>query len=153
MSKAGQITTKQIDSLLRFLPEFEAPGFSIGDWHSGGGLPCFVPSESVSQFVELLYKDKWIYGFDWGKWQENAEQLVYSPDLLAAEGLETIRKLFTIHVRKDQFCSGHLEAMFENGHIVAVLRRLKAIRATMGVKQKSKKTHPPQATLFPLDGS
>ena len=42
----------------------------------------------------------------------------------------TLKKLFTTHVRKDRFCEGHLATMFENGHIVALLRRLKEIRET-----------------------
>ena len=32
------------------------------------------------------------------------------------------------HIHKDRFCEGHLAAMFENGHVVTLLRRLKAIR-------------------------
>jgi hypothetical protein len=36
---------------------------------------------------------------------------------------------------KGQFpCEGYLASMFENGHIVALLRRLKAIRAEMETK-------------------
>ena len=45
---------------------------------------------------------------------------------------EPILKLLTTHVRKERFCEGHLAAMFEDGHIVALLRRLKVIREGMG---------------------
>jgi hypothetical protein len=36
--------------------------------------------------------------------------------------------LLTTHSRKDRFCEGHLAAMFENGHIVALLRRLRELK-------------------------
>lgn len=40
-------------------------------------------------------------------------------------------KLFTTHIRADRFCEGHLAAMFENGHIVTLLRWLKQLRFQM----------------------
>jgi hypothetical protein len=41
---------------------------------------------------------------------------------------ETIRKIFTTHAQKERYGAGHLASMFENGHIVALLRRLKEIK-------------------------
>jgi len=58
--------------------------------------------------------------------------------------VDVIRKLLTTHVRKERFCEGHLLAMFESGHIVNVLRRLKGLRSTMG-EQRARKN--PQRRL------
>jgi len=47
--------------------------------------------------------------------------------LLEEADLETLRKLLTTHVRKDRFCEGHLDYMFECGHITAILERLQQL--------------------------
>jgi len=66
--------------------------------------------------------------FDWTEWQQSAREFVDSPKKIEKTAATTIQKLLTTHVRADRFCEGHLAAMFENGHIVRLLRRLKAIR-------------------------
>ncbi len=66
----------------------------------------------------------------WGEWQDVAEEYVDSPEKIKSADVVTVQELFTTHVRKDRFCEGHLVSMFENGHIVALLRRLKEIRET-----------------------
>ncbi|QDT48935.1 hypothetical protein Pan258_29820 [Symmachiella dynata] len=60
-----------------------------------------------------------------------AREYVNSPGMIESSDVKTIRKLFTTHVRKDRFCEGHLATMFENGHIVALMRRLQQIRDEM----------------------
>jgi Family of unknown function (DUF6508) len=50
------------------------------------------------------------------------------PALLAQADLLTLRKLLTAHVRQDRFIEGHLAQMLENGHISAILRRLRELR-------------------------
>jgi hypothetical protein len=127
------VSEQQIDALLPFLDDFEAVGFKPGEWNSDS--PSFKYNGPVVAFAQALYKNGWIIPFDWGEWQATAQKLVDSHDLLAAADLETIRKLLTIHSRKDRFCERHLAAMFENGHIVAVLQRLKDIREEMGVEE------------------
>jgi hypothetical protein len=46
-----------------------------------------------------------------------------------------VRKLLTTHIRADRFIEGHLAGVLENGHIVAVLRRLRTIRDQMAPSQ------------------
>ena len=55
----------------------------------------------------------------------------FGPEMLEPADLETIRKLLTLHVRKERFCEGHLLGMFESGHLTKLLRRLHAIRRDM----------------------
>jgi hypothetical protein len=57
-----------------------------------------------------------------------AVKYVNDPGQIESVGVEVIRKLVTPHVRQERFCEGHLLAMFKNGHILALLRRLKQIR-------------------------
>jgi Family of unknown function (DUF6508) len=125
-------TKCQIDALLPYLDRFTAEGFSVGTWHSPPEqIPWFEFSEPVSEFLQALYDGDWITPFDWGAWQETAREFVEHPRNVESADAETIQKLFTTHVRKERLCEGHLAAMFENGHIVALLRRLKAIRETV----------------------
>ena len=56
------------------------------------------------------------------------EQFFADPARVAAADPQTIRQLFTVHVRKDRFCDGHLWQMVSCGHIAALLRRLGEIR-------------------------
>ena len=127
--------TARIESILNYLDPFEAVGFSVGTWNSEErDLPWFSFDEAVSTFIQALYKHNWIIPFDWSEWQHEAEKYVNDPTLLETADVETIGKLFTTHVRKDRFCEGHLASMFENGQIVALLRRLKVIHQTMDKK-------------------
>jgi hypothetical protein len=120
----------RVDRVLAFLPLFEQQGYSFGEWHTPPGqFPRFAPNNDVSRFIEVLYEDGWIQPFDWGKWQPQAEALYRNPRALGRARLSTLRRLLTLHVRKDRFCEGHLAGMLAEGHIVAILRRIAELRA------------------------
>ena len=82
--------------------------------------------------MQILYANDWVTPeVDWVQWQDVAVEYVDLQEKIDSADVVTLKKLFTTHVRKDRFCEGHLATMFENGHIVvALLRRLKAIRET-----------------------
>ena len=83
------------------------------------------------KFYTVLYTNEWVaLPFNWIEWQGVAWEYVGSPEKIKSADVVTIRRLFTAHVRKDRFCEGLLAGMFENGHIVALFRRLKEIRKT-----------------------
>ncbi len=126
----AKVTNIQIDAILPFLERFEAEGFSVGTWNSSPGqIPWFDFDEAVSEFQQALYDNGWIASsFKWPDWQESAQEFVASPAKIESADTRTIQKLLTTHVRKERFCEGHFAAMFENGHIVALLKRLKTIR-------------------------
>lgn len=123
MTEPGPVTTRQIDAILPFLATFEAEGVQ------------FESSAEVDAFIQCLYENNWVDpSFEWEAWQDQADQFAESPERLDAADAETVRKLLTLHVRKDKYCiGGYLAAMFENGHIVALLHRLRWIRAGKGV--------------------
>jgi len=96
-------------------------------WVSGQALQ----EEENNGFVGVTRANDWVTPeVDWVQWQDVAVEYVDLPDKINSADVVTIKKLFTTHVRKDRFCEGHLAAMFKNGHIVALLRRLKEIRET-----------------------
>jgi hypothetical protein len=122
------ITPEQIDALMPFLAALEDN--RSGERHDADGHSPYVSlDEVVGSFVHAVYEHGWVVPFDWTNWQPVAERYMSSPESLRQADAETIRRLLTLHVRKDRFCEGHLEAMFESGHITALLRRLAEIRA------------------------
>ena len=124
------VTAKQIDAILPFLERFEEAGFSAGTKDP----PWFTYDEAVSAFMQVLYANAWIAPeFDWmaEEWHGVASEYEASPAKVESADLATVQKLFTTHLRNDYFCDGHLASLFENGHIVALLRRVKEIRKTM----------------------
>jgi hypothetical protein len=124
------ITTRQIDAIIPFLARFEDKCFSAGSFSgSSGEMPYFEYDEAVTEFETALYDNGWISStFNWSEWQESAIGFVEDPTGIESADVSTIQKLLKTHVRKDRFCEGHLAAMFKNGHIAALLRRLKQVR-------------------------
>ena len=131
-SDDSNITPAQLDAVLRFLPMFEQPGYSFGEWHAPEGqFPFYAYNEEVLAFLQALYDSNLLFVFDWGKWQDETRRYMDDPDALAQADLLALRKLLTTHVRLDRFVEGHLAGVLENGHMTAVLRRLNTIREVM----------------------
>jgi len=124
------LTPMQIDSVLRYLPLFESPDFSPGEVIlEPGYLPWFNYNPIVFQFIKTLYEENVVFGFDWPGWKD-ASIFANHPEAIQEATLLDLRKLLTLHVRQDRFCDGHLAAMFRDGDILAILRRLKALTET-----------------------
>lgn len=123
-------TNAQIDAILPHADRFAAADFSVGELrYPPGQVPYWAYSECVHEFEKALYHNGWIARFDWPAWQDTAWPYVEFPEKVASADVLTIQKLLTTHVRKDRFCEGHLAAMFQNGHIGALLARLRELRA------------------------
>jgi ADP-ribosyl-[dinitrogen reductase] hydrolase len=121
------LTSDNIQAVLKFLPLFEQPDFSPGEWITHeGSLPYVSYTPAVLDFIRALSGNGFIQPFDWMNWREG-EQLVEYPALLSRVNLQTLRKLITAHVRADRFTEGHLAAMFESGHIAMILKRMAEI--------------------------
>ena len=125
-----KITKENIDAILKYLPVFEKKGFKAGKWEKDIMNPFFRYSKKVSDFRTDCYDQNIIYPFDWTKWVK-AKDYIRNAKLLNKASLLTLRKLLTLHMRKDRFCEGHLVSLIEEGHIVDILRRLKKIREKM----------------------
>lgn len=121
------LTSSNLQAVLEFLPLFEQPGFSAGEWSTqAGSLPYFSYTTEVLDFIRALSGNGFIQPFVWMNWREG-EQLVEHPSLLRKANLVTLRKLLTAHVRADRFSEGHLAAMVESGQIRTILERLAEI--------------------------
>ena len=128
-----EVGPTQLDVVLSFLALLDRPGYAFGEWHTPKGqFPFYAMSDEVMGFVQALYDQGIVFSFDWPSWQEEAQRYVTDPTALAAADLLTLRKLLTVHVRKDRFVEGHLAGVLESGHIANILRRLEQIRREMG---------------------
>lgn len=136
-----EITRESIERVLSFLPLFEPdyPGVLYtwtpsrmqddGTWN----MPYVTYSQEMLRFLGALGSAGFITPYDWVAWQDEAWRYVRDPDLLKDADLDTLRKLLTLHVRKDRFVEGHLAEMIDLGHIRAILQRLKVIYSWGGV--------------------
>lgn len=112
-------------AILAFLPSLEAAGFRFGEVVvKPGQFPYARMAPEVDALVQALYDNGWVEPFDWSEFQDEAVRYFENPSRLETVDLETIRKLLTLHVRKDRFCEGHFLEMLEKRHIQAILRRL-----------------------------
>ena len=118
----------RIIGLTAFLDAFESPEFTFGEMsRAPGKLPCFKGSEIAAQFVEQVYELGWVLDdFDWMSWDEG-NRFIEDPKALDRADIADIERLLTAHVRNDRFCEGHLGAMFDSGHLTAILRQLRSI--------------------------
>jgi len=137
-------TPKQIDAIIPFLDRFTAEGFSVGTRHDPNGQLAWLElSEAVTEFEQALYDNGWVTpAFNWTEWQDTAREFEESPEKIESADAVTIQKLFTTHVRADGFCEGHLAAMFENGQMIALLRRLREIYPTRLDPERKGPSHP-----------
>lgn len=118
--------------ILSYLPSFESPGYDFGEIiEEEGVFPWADYSGEVLEFYRDLYLHHFIVDFDWPSWQHVAIGYYQNPELIKTADFHTLRRLFTLHIRKDRFCEGHLLSILESGHITAMLRRLAAIHKAM----------------------
>jgi len=122
----SEFNPNNIQEILKFLPIFDEPGFVFTRPDPEGGWEYWEAPE-LNHFVSTLYKTDFLVEFSWPDWQDKALQYYKNPSLLEHADLTTIRKLLTLHVRKDRFFDGHLSSMCEDGHIQSILRRLEII--------------------------
>jgi O-acetyl-ADP-ribose deacetylase len=136
MDDKPTITQEGIRRVLEFLPLFEE-GYdgelykwvTFKEQNEVMQMPYVDYSPEVLRFRSALGSSGFIQPYDWMAWQEEASRYVNEPDLLKTAGLETLRKLFTLHVRRDRFVEGHFSEMIDTGHIRALLHRLKELSA------------------------
>ena len=117
-----------IEAVLAFLPVFEDPRFLpevVVAEEQGWTLEQYT--RDVYEFERALYREGLIVRFDWARWEPEAFRYYRDPSLLDSADLRVIRRLLTLHIRKNLCCEGHLATMLREGHIQAILRRLQVI--------------------------
>jgi hypothetical protein len=80
----------------------------------------------VAALISAVYARNISIAYDWGAWQDEARSFL-DANVVARASLDEVRRLLTLHVRKDRFVEGHLGGMVECGHVAALLRRLREL--------------------------
>jgi Family of unknown function (DUF6508) len=127
-----KITREDIDTLLESLPLFEKPGRTFAKWgglekNADGSLsmPFPVYDEDVDEFFKRIGERGFI---DYGYKSEDAARMLADDECIMQASLEQVKTMLTYCVRGERFCDGHREAPLAGGQVVALLKRLKAIR-------------------------
>jgi hypothetical protein len=129
----ASMPAEKMDELLRFLPLFEIPNRQyVKDW--GGGettaegaitVPYPIYCDDVLEFYTLAGQTYWS-DFDYDP--RVAYEMLRDDEFIATASLDEIRTMLTYCVRGERFADGHWAHMLESGRIVALLRRLAALR-------------------------
>ena len=125
-----------LERLAGFIAVLESPGFvaakyvktepRAGVWT----LPYPRYHPEVDRFVSVAYEDGWVRTeFDWGKWSatREARTLRDDPVALAVATPDQLAKLITVLVRQERFSEGSLKWAFENGLVLAIVRRARVL--------------------------
>lgn len=138
-TEPSTLSHSQLDAILAHLPIFERPGFSAGQWRGAEGhIPSWSNSPEVEAFLDTLYRERFLVNFDWVAWSGEAQRYIAGGDeALATADLETLRKLLSAHIRADRFIECTIGSLAAEGHIAAVLRRLKQIRDALAAQESN----------------
>jgi len=130
----GTITRRQADELLRFLPRFEALGRQFVRAWAGGTptedgraitMPYPLYEDDVLAFFRLAGLPCWS---DYGYEPRRAHDMIHDDELIRTCSLDELRTMLTYCVRGERFSDGHWAHLLQTGRIVALLRRLAALR-------------------------
>jgi hypothetical protein len=125
---------------LSLLPVLAADGFEPGGFEGGGEIEpgvfnarYAVLAPEVDAFISRLYETEVVTGADWNTWLEEGGVALYKdPERLATATLEDCRMLLIAHVRNDRFVEGHLLSILEDGHLAALLERIRDLVGATG---------------------
>ena len=107
------------DRLLAYLPTFERP-----DYDFTGGRAW---SAEAMEFAWALYDTGLVFDFDWGAWHGEAERFFDDPEAVAGADESILRRLLTLHSRRERFDEDHLLEVLRSGHVAAILRRAREL--------------------------
>jgi Family of unknown function (DUF6508) len=125
-----QPTREDLQAVAALLPALLRVEAHPAEWRGGEPssdgtlqMPYAEYAPEVRSLLSAVYDCHLIVAFDWGAWQDDARRFL-DPEVIARASLDDVRRLLTLHVRKERLCEGHLAEMITSGHVAAVLRRL-----------------------------
>jgi hypothetical protein len=133
-------TREDLDAVLIHLPQLrDLVEARTSDPDAGEGLYSEEFSAAVRKVVKAFFQHRFMFPFNYQPWMEEARNLEENRELLAKADLDTLRKLVVVHWRQDywDYDNAHWEFIASNGHLVALLDRLKEIAETMEPQAKS----------------
>jgi hypothetical protein len=83
---------------------------------------------AMHEFIGHLHTHGFTQSFDWKAWlAQQPDGWERDPRILLTANLETLRCLWTAHIRLERFSEGHLDQLCKSGYIRRSLSRLKEL--------------------------
>jgi O-acetyl-ADP-ribose deacetylase len=132
-----ELTLAGLEAVVALLPGLERverePAQERGGELAADGsiqMPYLQHAPEVEQLLRTLAQRQLPLTFDWTSWQDQAQRF-RDPSVVTTASLDELRRLLTVHLRKERFCEGHLAEVIRSGHLTAIFRRLAAITAEL----------------------
>ena len=130
------LTPERIDRLLQYLPLFAGPPEALRvEWEGGtenedGSLVFPFPRypDAVLAFIAEAGRPWWS---DYDYEPAAARRMVDEEGFIAAADLDQVKTMLTFCVRGERFCDGHWQALIEDGTLLALLQRVRTLRAEL----------------------
>ena len=128
MTAKPQPTAQDIQALVAYLPKLYRHGFKpITQWLTkteDGALMLPWPEydETVVRFIDLIESQGCWLDSDYGP--EEAEKMLMDKAGVRNATIPEVRRMLTLVVRGERFCSGWWSSMIEDGHVRSLLQRL-----------------------------
>ena len=119
-----QLKPSAIPQVLSFIPFFENETETFYTENNTSFFHPYSYHEQVEQFLGAVYDAKLIQAYEWRTWKEEAQDYYDHPEKVGEANLETLIQLFTYHVRRERFYSGHLVGLLDGGYFTVLLKRL-----------------------------
>ncbi|MBP2132694.1 hypothetical protein J2128_000615 [Methanomicrobium sp. W14] len=84
----------------------------------------------IMEFTKTLYYNNWLINTRWQDWTSEAEFYFGNPDRISTAGIETLRRILTVHVRIDRLFPGEIADLISRGYILLILERINELYAT-----------------------
>ncbi|MEO3944052.1 DUF6508 domain-containing protein [Gorillibacterium sp. CAU 1737] len=127
MAYDAHLTPEDLARIIPYLDYFENPESVFYTEKNG----YYLQSQEVSRFRKELDDIGFLQVFDWRSWLDENEEYrdLDNPlrDKIMGEDLDGLRKLMTSYIRGDRFVEGLFLHAVQNGHVAAVLNRVKGL--------------------------
>lgn len=116
--------------MLALLPSFEAPDFVAATWTVPPGTLGYLKYHPLVDRLRDLAFSSTAYVDPYEPLPEDAQLPCPTigdeyPAFIPVASLNQLRRYFTFLIRAERFCDGSIASEFENGDIVAALRRIR----------------------------
>ena len=113
-----KLKNNNLGVVLEYLSYFKDKSSSFYTIEKGNFYDPYRYSSKVYQFVDTLKEHNFLILFNHPRWQPGVIKYIEDSKLLESADLLTLRKLLTLHIRKERFCSGNLADAIDTGHMV-----------------------------------
>ena len=136
MVHVSKIDRDGLSVVLRFLPFFGRKRIILFTRDKGNVFDPVDYNIKIHQFIDALYESGFIQPMGWKGWEKAIQKYINFPNLIATADMETLIKILTVHIRKENYKKGHIADMIECGQFEKILTRLKFFKSTPMIKKR-----------------